>query len=177
MTFQLLELGHPHLRRQAQPVQNIQSLATQQLIDDLLDFVEQVGGMGIAAPQVDVPVQIVILSSKPNTRYPHAPLMPKTVVINPEILARSDEQEPGWEGCLSVPGLRGLVPRSNRIQVRYVNREGKQVETEYEGFIARVFQHECDHLHGLLFTDRVASPLDLMSEREWQRQIIGQVEA
>lgn len=177
MTFQLLELGHPHLRRQAQPVQNIQSPETQQLIDDLLVFVEQVGGMGIAAPQVDVPLQIVILSSKPNSRYPHAPLMPKTVVINPEILILSDEQESGWEGCLSLPGLRGLVPRSNHIQVRYINREGAQIETEYEGFIARVFQHECDHLHGLLFTDRVVSPLDLMSEREWQRQIIDQAEA
>lgn len=177
MTFQLLELGHPHLRRQAQPVQKIQSSETQQLIDDLLVFVEQVGGMGIAAPQVDIPLQIVILSSKPNSRYPDAPLMPQTVVINPEILTLSDEQESGWEGCLSVPGLRGLVSRSSQIQVRYVNREGEQIETEYEGFIARVFQHECDHLLGLLFTDRVASPLDLMSERQWQRQIIGQAEA
>ena len=177
MTFQLLELGHPHLRRQAQPVKDIQSSETQQIIDDLLVFVEQVGGMGIAAPQVDVPLQIVILSSKPNSRYPHAPLMPQTVVINPEILILSDEHESGWEGCLSVPGLRGLVPRSTHIQVRYFDRDGEQIETEYGGFLARVFQHECDHLHGLLFTDRVASPLDLMSEREWQRQIIGQVEA
>ncbi|MBT3504856.1 MAG: peptide deformylase, partial [Piscirickettsiaceae bacterium] len=87
-----------------------------------------------------------------------------------------DSQEAGWEGCLSVPGLRGLVSRSNRIRVRYLTWEGDQVETEYDSFIARIFQHEFDHLQGKLFTDRVDSNLDLMAEQEWQRMMSNQAD-
>jgi peptide deformylase len=176
MSFTLLQLGHPRLRLKAKPIVDVSDPVIQTMIDDLLVFVEAVGGMGIAAPQVDLPLQLFIMASKPNARYPSAPVMPQTVVINPEILSLSDSQEAGWEGCLSVPGLRGLVSRSNRIRVRYLTWEGDQVETEYDGFIARIFQHEFDHLQGKLFTDRVDSNLDLMAEQEWQRMMNDQAD-
>ena len=171
MSFELLQLGHPHLRLLAKPIDDVRDPTIQTFIDDLLLFVEEVGGMGIAAPQVDVSLQLFIMASKPNSRYPRAPVMPQTVVINPEIIASATEQEKGWEGCLSVPGLRGLVPRATHIKVRYLTREGDTVETGYDGFIARIFQHELDHLRGTLFTDRVESNLDLMAEQEWQRML------
>lgn len=176
MSFELLQLGHPHLRIHAKPVKDVFAYDIQQLINNLLQFVEDVGGMGIAAPQVDVPLQLFIMSSKPNSRYPSAPIMPQTVVINPEIIYSSATQEKGWEGCLSVPGLRGFVPRSIQIKVRYLTRDGKVVEAEYNDFIARIFQHENDHLLGSLFTDRVESNLDLMAEQQWQRLMTTQAE-
>lgn len=176
MSFKLLQLGHPHLRLQAKLIDDVQAPAIQQLITDLLKFVEDVGGMGIAAPQVDIPLQLFIMSSKPNSRYPSAPHMAQTVVINPVITASSSQQEKGWEGCLSVPGLRGFVPRSNQVQVRYQTSDGEILETEYDGFIARIFQHEADHLHGKLFTDRVENNLDLMTEQQWQQMHINQTE-
>ena len=171
MSFELLQLGHPHLRLQAMPVDNVHAPYIQQLIDDLLQFVEDVGGMGIAAPQVDVPLQLFIMSSKPNSRYPQAPFMPQTVVINPEIIVSATEHEKGWEGCLSVPCIRVLVPLATHINVRYLTREGHTIETDYEGFLARIFKHELDHLRGTLFTDRVENNLDLMAEQEWQRML------
>jgi peptide deformylase len=176
MSFELLQLGHPHLRLQAKPIDDVHSPAIQTFIDDLLLFVEEVGGMGIAAPQVDVSLQLFIMASKPNARYPTAPVMPQTVVINPEIIASATEQEKGWEGCLSVPGIRGLVPRATHIKVRYLTPDGQTVETDYDGFVARIFQHELDHLRGTLFTDRVENNLDLMAEQEWQRMLFDQAD-
>ena len=169
--FELLQLGHPQLRRKAKPVENIEAPETQEFVDKLLRFVEARHGMGIAAPQVDVDQQIFIMSCKPNARYPYAPTMPPTCVINPVITWRSDRLEKDWEGCLSLPGIRGLVPRYESVAVRYYNRNGEVIETEYEGFIARVFQHEYDHLKGKVFLDRVETTLDIMMEQEWQRQI------
>lgn len=174
MSFELLQLGHPHLRLHAKPIADINAPAIQQLIMDLLQFVEEVGGMGIAAPQVDVPLQLFIMASKPNSRYPLAPVMAQTVVINPEIITSSKTEEKGWEGCLSVPGLRGFVPRSTQIQVRYLTRDGDVVKTQYDDFIARIFQHELDHLQGKLFTDRVESNIDLVAEQEWRRSVLNQ---
>lgn len=169
--FELLQLGHPHLRRKAMPVDDVTSDETQELLDKLLRFVEAKQGVGIAAPQVDINQQIFIISCKPNNRYPYAPTMPPTCVINPEITWRSDMLEKDWEGCLSLPGIRGLVPRYDAIGVRYYTRDGEITETDYEGFIARVFQHEYDHLKGKVFLDRVETTHDIMMEQEWQRQI------
>ena len=171
MSFELLQLGHPLLRLQAKPIDNVHDPDIQQLIGDLLQFIEEVGGMGIAAPQVDVSLQLFIMASKPNARYPQAPVMPQTVVINPEIIASTTEQDIGWEGCLSVPGIRGLVPRATHIKVRYLTCEGDTIERDYDGFIARIFQHELDHLRGTLFTDRVENNIDLVAEQEWQRML------
>lgn len=172
--WQILELGHPLLREQTKPVSHIYSAETQQLLDDLLAFVAQKQGMGIAAPQVGISKQIFIMCSHPNQRYPNAPEMPPTCVINPEILSLDGPTEKDWEGCLSIPGLRALVPRAETVQVRYFTRNGEQVETTYHGFLARLFQHEFDHLQGRLFIDHAESTLDIMTEKQWRKAILGE---
>lgn len=172
--WQILELGHPLLREQAKPVTHIKSAETQQLLDDLLAFVSQKRGMGIAAPQVGISTKIFIMCSHPNQRYPNAPEMPPTCVINPEILSVEGGTVKDWEGCLSIPGLRALVPRSETVQVRYMTRDGEQVETTCHGFLARLFQHEFDHLQGKLFIDHVESTRDIMTEHQWRKAILGE---
>lgn len=169
--FQIHQLGHPLLRQPAEPVTDMLDPAFQTQLDQLLTFVIDKGGMGIAAPQVGISRRFFILSSHPNARYPSAPDVPPFVVINPEILAHADTVTKDWEGCLSLPGIRGLVPRYDWIEVRYLTRDGKTVETRYEGFLARVFQHELDHTEGRVFIDRVESTLELMMEQEWRHQI------
>lgn len=168
---QIAQLGQPVLRGKAVQIGNPADPAVQGLIDDLLVTVAEVYGVGIAAPQVYEPLAVFIVASRPNPRYPHAPEMEPTVMINPEILWRSEALEKGWEGCLSVPGLRGLVPRHTRIGVRYLDRRGNLVETEYDGFLARVFQHEFDHLQGVVFVDRVETTLNLVTEKEYLRSL------
>lgn len=172
--FKIHQLGHPLLRQAAVPVENIADPLFQSQLDNLLNFVFQKGGMGIAAPQVGISRRFFILSSHPNARYPHAPDVPPFVVINPEILAHAATTNKDWEGCLSLPGLRGLVPRYDWVNVRYLDRDGRTVETHYEGFLARVFQHELDHLDGRVFIDRVESTLELMMEQEWQQHMSEQ---
>ncbi|HET8806772.1 MAG TPA: peptide deformylase [Methylophaga sp.] len=172
--WQILELGHPLLREQAKPVTDIESAETQQLLNDLLSFVSQKRGMGIAAPQVGISKQIFIMCSHPNQRYPNAPEMPPTCVINPQIVSMNGSTEKDWEGCLSIPGLRALVPRAETVKVRYITRDGEQVETTYHGFLARLFQHEFDHLQGRLFIDHAESTRDIMTEKQWRQAILGE---
>lgn len=165
----IAQLGAPVLRSIALPVEDIGSPQVQEFIDALLASCEQARGMGIAAPQVSRPWRIFIMASKPNQRYPHAPTMEPTAIINPELLFTSEETEKDWEGCLSLPGIRAKVPRAKSIQVRYMTRQGEQVETEFSDFMARLFQHEFDHLNGKVFIDRVESTLDIVMEQEYQR--------
>jgi peptide deformylase len=169
---QLAQLGHPVLRTPATPVDLPAAPAVHALVDDLLATLRDADGVGIAAPQVYEPLALFIVASQPNPRYPDAPAMEPVVVFNPEIVARSEGLVKGWEGCLSIPGLRGLVPRHRAIRARYRDREGREVEREFEGFVARVFQHEYDHLHGVVFLDRLESTRDVISEREFQRQVV-----
>ncbi len=166
---QIAQLGQPLLRDPSRPVADPLESAVQALIDDLLATVADVNGVGIAAPQVYEPLTLFVVASRPNTRYPHAPAMTPAVMINPEIVWTSSDTEQDWEGCLSIPGLRGLVPRHRRIGVRYHTRTGELREEEYADFIARVFQHEFDHINGLVFIDRVKSSRDLVSEKEYLR--------
>jgi len=169
--YAIAELGNPILRKQAAQIEEIADPQTQALIDDLFKIVAEAGGMGIAAPQIGVSQRLFIMCSQPNSRYPHAPHMEPTAVINPRITGTSTETEKGWEGCLSVPGLRGLVPRHKTIQVTYTTREGETLERQFSDFLAVLFQHELDHLDGLVFLDRVESNRDLVSEKEWQRRM------
>jgi peptide deformylase len=166
---QIAQLGQPVLREPSRPVVDPVDPAVQALIDDMLVTVADANGVGIAAPQVHEPLAIFIVASRPNPRYPHAPVMVPTAMINPEIIWASDDTEKGWEGCLSVPGLRGLVPRHKRIGVRYLTRTGELREEEYDDFIARIFQHEFDHIRGLVFVDRVADTRDFVTEKEYLR--------
>ncbi|BCS55719.1 peptide deformylase [Geobacter sp. SVR] len=165
----IAQLGNPVLRQLALPVDNLRDASLQTLIEDMLATVAEADGVGIAAPQVYEPLRLFIVASRPNPRYPDAPSMQPTVMLNPELLWQSPETVMGWEGCLSVPGIRGLVPRSERIRVGYQEHGGGRREEELSGFLARVFQHEFDHISGLVFLDRVASNRDLVSEREYVR--------
>lgn len=168
----IAELGNPILRSTAQPVTNVHDESIQKLVDDLIATVAPANGVGMAAPQVAKPYRLFVVASRPTLRYPDAPVMKPTPMINPHILAHSDEVIEGWEGCLSVPGIRGLVPRYQRIEVEYTDREGKLHQQELTGFVARIFQHEYDHLDGIVFLDRVESTQNLMTENEYQKQLV-----
>jgi len=166
---QIAQLGQPLLREVARMVADPCAPAIQALIEDMLVTVADASGVGIAAPQLFESLALFIVASRPNPRYPQAPLLEPTVMINPEILWVADTREMGWEGCLSIPGLRGLVPRSTRLGVRYLDREGNLREEEYADFPARVVQHEFDHLQGIVFIDRIESTRDLVTEKEYLR--------
>ena len=169
--LEIAQLGASVIRERAAEVTDIHDSQLQTFIDDLFATVTNENGMGIAAPQVSVSKRIIILSPKPNARYPYAPTMEPTAMINPKMVRASSDSEKDWEGCLTVPGIRGLVPRHRAIRVRHKTREGLVLETDYEGFLARVFQHEVDHLDGLVFLDRVESTKDLVTEKEWKKII------
>lgn len=169
--LQIAQLGHPILRQRASEVADPQSPEIQELIDDMLATVADVNGAGLAAPQVYVDKRVFIVSSKPNVRYPNAPEMDPTPVINPEIIWKSEEIYNDWEGCLSIPGIRGLVPRYQAIRIAYTTRTGERIEQNYSDFVARVFQHEYDHLEGLVFFDRLESTKNIITEKEWHKLI------
>ena len=152
----LLKMGDPRLLRVAQPVRDFDSPALHALIRDLEDTMAAANGAGLAAPQIGEDWQVVIFGSgAPNPRYPEAPPVPRTVLLNPRITPLGEAEEEGWEGCLSVPGLRGVVPRWSRIRYEGFDPRGRPIEREAEGFHARVVQHECDHLIGMLYPMRV----------------------
>jgi peptide deformylase len=138
-------------------------------VADLFETMHAASGAGLAAPQIGVDRQLVIFGFQHNERYPQAPAVPETVLINPEITPLSDEEELGWEGCLSVPGLRGVVPRFTRLRYRALDLDGKPFERIAEGFHARVVQHECDHLDGILYPMRMTDLSLLGFEAEMSR--------
>jgi peptide deformylase len=164
---QIAQLGANVLRLQAQAVDDMQSAEIQQIIETLQDTLATTQGVGIAAPQISISKQIIIVASRPTPRYPSAPLMEPTVMINPGFKTLSDCREKGWEGCLSIPGIRALVPRYKEILINYTNQQGVLVEAKLEGFVARVFQHEFDHLEGKVYLDRVEDNRDIFAESEY----------
>lgn len=168
--LQVALLGNPVLRQKAKEVQNTRDPHVQSLIDDLLETVMDVNGVGIAAPQVYESVRIIIIASHPNPRYPNAPEMEPTPMINPTILSHSKEKK-DWEGCLSIPGIRGLIPRSTSITIKYMDRYGKKVKRNFSDFIARIIQHEIDHLDGIMFLDRVENNREIISDKEYLKLI------
>jgi peptide deformylase len=153
---EILKMGDPRLLRVAQPVREFGTRELQQLVADMRDTMAAANGAGLAAPQIGVDLQLVIFGSdQPSPRYPDAPPVPRTVLLNPTITPLGGEEEEDWEGCLSVPGLRGMVPRWRRIRYSGFDEQGRPIEREAEGFHARVVQHECDHLVGKLYPMRV----------------------
>ena len=152
----ILKMGDERLLRVAQPVTEFDTDALHLLVADMFETMRAVNGAGLAAPQIAVDLQLVIFGTDAvNPRYPDAPLIPRTVLLNPVITPIGDEEEVGWEGCLSVPGLRGMVPRWSRIRYTGFDPFGEPIEREADGFHARVVQHECDHLIGKLYPMRV----------------------
>jgi len=155
MIRDILKMGDPRLTQVARPVTAFNTPELRVLIDDMFDTMAHANGAGLAAPQVGVDLQVVIFGFDSNPRYPDAPMVPKTVLINPVLEPLSDEMEEGWEGCLSVPGLRGVVPRHARLKYSGFDPMGNPIERVADGFHARVVQHECDHLIGVLYPMRV----------------------
>ena len=153
---EILKMGDPRLLRVAQPVAAFDTDELHLLVRDMFETMAAVDGAGLAAPQIGVDLQLVIFGTDAvNPRYPDAPLVPRTVLLNPVLTALGAEEEEGWEGCLSVPGLRGMVPRWKRIRYTGFDPYGDPIERTVEGFHARVVQHECDHLIGMLYPMRV----------------------
>jgi peptide deformylase len=148
-------MGDPRLLARSTPVEEFDTPELAALLADMHDTMEQLNGAGLAAPQIGVALRVVIFGVTSNPRYPEAEQIPYTVLINPEIEPLAEELEEGWEGCLSVPGLRGWVPRHRRIRYTGYAADGARIEREVEGFHARVVQHECDHLDGILYPMRV----------------------
>lgn len=153
---EILKMGDPRLLRVARPVTGFDSDALHLLVRDMFETMHAVNGAGLAAPQIGVDLQVVIFGTgMPNPRYPDAPVVPRTVLVNPVVTPLGDDEEEGWEGCLSVPGLRGVVPRWARVRYTGFDPYGDPIAREAEGFHARVVQHEVDHLLGKLYPMRV----------------------
>ncbi|MCY7282261.1 MAG: peptide deformylase [Cyanobacteria bacterium CAN_BIN43] len=164
--LEVSQVGNPILRQIAQPIDRFDE-PVQTLVDNLMATLLQSNGVGIAAPQVAASCRVVIIASRPNPRYPNAPEMEPTVMINPRLVSTSEERVKDWEGCLSVPGIRGLVPRYQAIAIEYCDRQGKLQQQHLTDFVARIFQHELDHLNGLVFLDRLETTQDIVTEQEY----------
>jgi peptide deformylase len=163
---EILKMGHPVLRDKAQPVTEFNSPALASLLEDMIDTMQALNGAGLAAPQIGVSLRVVIFAVESNPRYPDAEPIPQTILINPEIFPLAAEQEAGWEGCLSIPGMRGLVPRYQHIRYRGYNQHGEAFEREVHDFHARVVQHEVDHLDGILYPQRIKDLTHLGFEQD-----------
>lgn len=166
--LQISQLGEPILKEKASPIQDVKDPIIQGLIDNMIETCSYANGVGLAAPQVFQPIQIFVFASKPIPCYPNAPVTEPMAVINPVIRCSSDEMVEGWEGCLSIPGLRGLVSRHQSVTVSFTNRDGEQEERTFYDFVARIFQHENDHLQGIIFLERT-NPRELVTDMIFQR--------
>lgn len=167
--LELIELGNPILREKAKEVSDPADDQIQKLIDDMLVTVVEANGVGLSAPQVDSSLRVFVMASYPNPRYPDAPEIDPYEVINPEIISKSEEMEEDWEGCLSIPGIRGRVSRHKEIEVKYSDRYGRGKTEILNDFLARIFQHEFDHLEGIIFLDRLESSMDIITDKEYMK--------
>ena len=152
---EILKMGHPTLLEVAKPVEKFNTSELDSIIEDMIDTMKENDGAGLAAPQIGLGMQLVIFGFDSNERYPEADQVPFTVLINPVITPIGDEEEDGWEGCLSVPGLMGVVPRFKKIRYQGKDQHGNEIDREVDSFHARVVQHECDHLIGKLYPMRI----------------------
>jgi len=155
----VLRLGDPRLLEVASEVSDFNNPELDMLIEDMFDTMAAEDGAGLAAPQIGIGVRVVIFGFENNPRYPDSAAVPRTILINPQISALSNELEDGWEGCLSVPGMRGVVSRFKHIRYKGFDAAGEVIDVEASGFHARVVQHECDHLDGIIYTQRITDPL------------------
>jgi peptide deformylase len=155
MLHPILKMGDPRLLRTAQKIEQFDTPELHQLIADMFETMRHANGAGLAAPQIGVDLQLVIFGFKSNPRYPDAAQVPETVLINPILTPLSEDVDEAWEGCLSVPGMRGLVPRWSRLRYEGSDQFGTRICRDVDGFHARVVQHETDHLHGILYPTRI----------------------
>lgn len=155
MIREVLKMGDPRLLERSQPVEAFGTVQLRELVVDMRDTMAHLNGAGLAAPQIGVPWRVVIFGVTQNPRYPDAEEVPDTVLINPVITPVGEEMEEAWEGCLSVPGMRGVVPRFMRVRYQGFDESGQAIDRSVQGFHARVVQHECDHLDGILYPMRI----------------------
>ncbi|MBX9899533.1 MAG: peptide deformylase [Burkholderiaceae bacterium] len=155
MIHSILKMGDARLLRKAEPITQFDTPQLHELVADLFETMQYANGAGLAAPQIGVNLQLVIFGFKNNSRYPDAPTVPETVLLNPVLTPLADTIEEAWEGCLSVPGMRGLVPRWSKLRYEGFDQFGNPICREVDGFHARVVQHECDHLNGVLYPMRI----------------------
>jgi peptide deformylase len=176
--LKVARLGHPVLRQKAEPVplHEIRSAATQRLIDDMIETMREYNGAGLAAPQVHTLKRVCVIEVLDNPRYPDAPGVPLTVLINPVVTPLTDETEDGWEGCLSVPDMRGVVPRRTAVRLEALDRAGNRIDAVAKEFFARVIQHETDHLDGVVYVDRMSDLSTLTHLAEWNKYWLGVTE-
>ncbi|MEL6579997.1 MAG: peptide deformylase [Cyanobacteria bacterium J06621_12] len=167
----IAKIGEPILRGLAQPVEMVTEPHIAELINRLIETAISSQGVGIAAPQIHSPYRLIVVASRPSDRYPLAPTMAPTAMINPRILSHGKEVVKDWEGCLSIPNARGLVPRYRQIEVEYTTQLGEIKQEILTDFIARIFQHELDHLDGIVFTDHLIDGSDLYTEAEYRHHI------
>ena len=172
---EIVTVGHPVLRERARELTaaELASPALQTLIDDMIDTMHEYDGAGLAGNQVHEPIQVAVIEVEANPLYPDAISIPLTVVINPVVTPLTDEMEDGWEGCLSVPDMRGMVPRYKAVRLEYYDREGKRQEVDAKDFFARVIQHETDHLNGIVYIDRMRDLRTLSHIAEWNKHWLG----
>lgn len=165
----IAQLGHPVLRQQAEKIDIKHIDQVSHIIESMQQILSTSMGVGLAAPQIFHSISIIMIASRPSERYPSAPLMDPVVMINPHFTSLSDSTKKEWEGCLSIPSIRALVPRYTDIDISYIDIQGNQQTLLATDFIARVFQHEYDHLNGLVFLDRVENNQDIISELEFHK--------
>jgi peptide deformylase len=173
--LKVARLGHPVLRQVAHPVpiDAIRSADVQRFIDNMIETMREYDGAGLAADQVHAPVQIAVIEVAANPRYPDAPQVPLTVLVNPVVTPLTEEMEEGWEGCLSVPDMRGRVPRYTAVRLEGYDRDAQALDVVAKDFFARVIQHETDHLKGIVYLDRMRDLSSLSHLAEWQRYALG----
>src|SRR3989337_2837822 len=173
--LKVARLGHPVLRTVAAPVPvpEIRLSETQRLIDDMVETMREYNGAGLAATQVHTLEQICVIEVNGNPRYPDADRIPLTVLVNPKVTPLTEEMEEGWEGCLSVPDMRGMVPRPLAVRLEAHDRDGGRIDLIAKEFFARVIQHETDHLHGIVYLDRMKNLSTLTHLAEWNRHWLG----
>jgi peptide deformylase len=176
--LKVARLGHPVLRQVAHaiPEREIGAPETQRFIDDMIETMREYNGAGLAATQVHTLKQVAVIEVLRNPRYPDAPEIPLTVVINPVVTPLTAEMEDGWEGCLSVPDMRGIVPRYTAVRLQAYDRQGQRMDLTAKDFFARVIQHETDHLHGIVYLDRMRDLNTLSYLAEWNKYWLGTAE-
>ena len=173
--LKVARLGHPVLRQVARPVppELIRSAGFQRFVDDMIETMHEYDGAGLAANQVHELLQVAVIEVAGNPRYPDAPHVPLTVLVNPTVSPLTDEMEEGWEGCLSVPDMRGRVSRYTAVRLEGYDRDAQRIDVVAKDFFARVIQHEIDHLNGIVYVDRMRDLTSLSHIAEWQRYVLG----
>ncbi len=167
--LRITQLGEAVLRRISKNVPWPLSRAHDRLIDDMISTMKKARGVGIAAPQVGAGLNLFIVAPEPSVRYPRAPHMAPVAMINPKLVRKSKKMVTDWEGCLSIPGLRGRVPRYHAIEIEFTARDGRRLRGKLTGFVARIFQHEFDHINGHVYLDRVKDPRTFIMETEYRK--------